>query len=71
MFIFIAVLEQTWRVQEFWCANYTRIPYFDREKKYLDIVNGHLARMETEWPKHIQVAKWIQVASMSLNLEEQ
>ncbi len=48
MVIFIAVLEQTWRVQEFWCATYTKIPYFEREIKYLDFVSGHLASTETE-----------------------
>jgi hypothetical protein len=32
MNILIAVLEQAWQVQEFWHANYTKIPYFDREK---------------------------------------
>ncbi len=31
---------------------------------YLDFVSGHLASAETEWPKHIQVTKLIQVASM-------
>ncbi len=36
---------------------------FDREIKYLDFVGGHLASAETEWPKHIQVTKKIQVAS--------
>jgi hypothetical protein len=39
---FIAVLELAWRVQEFWCANHTKIPNIDREIKYLDIVSGHL-----------------------------
>jgi hypothetical protein len=33
MVIFITVLEQAWQVQEFWCANYTKNPYFDREMK--------------------------------------
>ncbi len=27
----IAVLEQAWQVQQFLCANHTKIPYFDRE----------------------------------------
>jgi hypothetical protein len=49
MVIFIAVfLEQAWRVQEFWCANKTKIPYFDREINYLYFVSGHLASAETE-----------------------
>ncbi len=66
MVIFIAFLEQAWRVQEFWCAFYTKIPYFDREIKYLVFVSGHLASTETQWPKHIQVTKKIQVASIIL-----
>ncbi len=48
MVIFIAVLEQAWRVQEFWCAIYTKIPYFDREIKYFDFVSGHLASAEKQ-----------------------
>jgi hypothetical protein len=36
------------QVQEFWCANYTKIPCFDREIKYFDFVSGHLASAETE-----------------------
>jgi hypothetical protein len=56
-------LEQAWQVQEFWCANCTKNPYFTREIKYLDFVNGNLASAETERPKHIQVTKRIQVAS--------
>jgi hypothetical protein len=48
MVIFIAVFEQTWQVQEFWCANYTKIPYCDKEIKYLDFVSGHLVIAETE-----------------------
>ncbi len=48
MVIFIAVLEQAWQVQEFWCADYTKMPYFDTEIKYLDFVSGHLASAETE-----------------------
>jgi hypothetical protein len=48
MVILLAVLEQVWGVQEFWCANNTKIPYFDREIKYLDFVSGHLASAETE-----------------------
>ncbi len=44
MVIFVAVLEQAWQVQEFWCANKLyNIPYFDREIKYLDFVSGHLS----------------------------
>jgi hypothetical protein len=46
--ILIAVLEQAQQVKEFWCANHTKIPYFDREIKYFDFVSGHLAIMETE-----------------------
>jgi hypothetical protein len=38
MVIFIAVLEQARQVQEFWHANHTKIPYFDREIKYLDLL---------------------------------
>jgi hypothetical protein len=48
MFIFIAVLEQAWRIQQFVCANHTKNPYFDREIKYFDFVSGHLASAETE-----------------------
>jgi hypothetical protein len=62
MVIYIAVLEEAWWVQEFWCANHTKIPYFDREIKYLDFVSGHLASVETEWPKQIQVTESIQVS---------
>jgi hypothetical protein len=40
MVICIAVFEQTWQVQEFWCATYTKILYFDREIKYLDFVSA-------------------------------
>jgi hypothetical protein len=29
-------------------SNHTKIPYFDREIKYLDFVSGHLASAETE-----------------------
>ncbi len=38
----------SWQVQEFWCANHTKIPYFDREIKYLDFVSGNLASRGTE-----------------------
>jgi hypothetical protein len=48
MVIFVAVLGQAWQVQEFWCANHTKISYFDRDIKYLDFVSGHLASKETE-----------------------
>jgi hypothetical protein len=48
MVIFIAVLEQAWQVQEFWCTDYSTIAYLDREIKYLDFVSGHLASMEME-----------------------
>ncbi len=49
---FIAVLEQVWQVQQFLCANHTKILNFDREIKYLDFVSGHLASAETQWPKN-------------------
>ncbi len=45
---FIAVLEQAWQVQQFFCANLTKNPYFDRLIKYLDFVSGHLASAERE-----------------------
>jgi hypothetical protein len=48
MVVFIAVLESARRVEEFWCANNTKIPTIDREIKYLDFVNGHLASAETQ-----------------------
>jgi hypothetical protein len=41
-------LEQAWQVQEFWCANNKKNPYFDRETKYLDFISGQLASAETE-----------------------
>ncbi len=63
MVSFVAVLEQAWQVQQFLCANHTKIPCFDREIKYLDFVSGHLASAETQWQKIIQVTKSIQVAS--------
>jgi hypothetical protein len=53
MVILIAVLEQAWQGQEFWAANHTKIPYFDREIKYLDFVSGHLAIAETESDQNI------------------
>jgi hypothetical protein len=68
MVILLQFLEQAWRVQEFRCANYTKMPYFDRGLNYLDFVSGHLASTETEQPKHIQVTKQIQVASNCRNL---
>jgi hypothetical protein len=43
MVIFIEFLEQTWQVQQFVCANHTKIPHFDIEIKYLEFVSGHLA----------------------------
>jgi hypothetical protein len=46
--VILIVLEQAWLVTEFWCANHTKIPYFDREIKYLDCVSGHQASAETE-----------------------
>jgi hypothetical protein len=39
MVSFIAVLEQALQVQQFLCANHTKIPYVDRKKKYLDFVS--------------------------------
>ncbi len=39
---FIAVLEQTPQLQQFWCANSKKNPNIDREIKYLDFVSGHL-----------------------------
>ncbi len=48
MVSFIAGLEQAWQVQQFLCANHTKIPYFDREIKYLDFISGHLASAETQ-----------------------
>jgi hypothetical protein len=45
---FIAVLEQAWQVQQFLCANHTKIPYFDIEIKYLDFVSCRLASAETQ-----------------------
>ena len=44
---FIAVLEQTPQLQQFWCANSKKNPNIDREIKYLDFVSGHLASTET------------------------
>ncbi len=48
MVIFVAVLEKARQVQQFWCENHIKIPYFDREIKYLDFVSGHLTSTETE-----------------------
>jgi hypothetical protein len=48
MVIFIAIFKQDWQVQELWCANHTKNPYFDREIIYLDFVSDHLASVETE-----------------------
>ncbi len=45
---FIAVLEQTPQLQQFWCANSKKNPNTDREIKYLDFVSGHLASAETQ-----------------------
>jgi hypothetical protein len=45
---FIAVLEQTPQLQQFWCANSKKNPNIDRENKYLDFVCGHLASVETQ-----------------------
>ena len=45
---FIAVLEQTPQLQQFWCANSKKNPNIDREIKYLDFVSGHLASAETQ-----------------------
>jgi hypothetical protein len=33
---FIAGLEQAWQGQEYWCANYTKNPYSDKEIKYFN-----------------------------------
>ncbi len=44
---FIAVLEQTPQLQQFWCANSKKNPNIDREIKYLDFVSGHLPSAET------------------------
>jgi hypothetical protein len=38
----------TWQVQQFLCSNHTKIPYFDREIKYLDFVSGNLASAEIQ-----------------------
>ena len=48
MVSFVAVLEQAWQVQQFLCAKYTKIPYFDQEIKFLEFVSGHLASAETQ-----------------------
>ncbi len=45
---FIAVLEQTPQLQQFWCANSKINTNIDREIKYLDFVSGHLASAETQ-----------------------
>ncbi len=45
---FIAVLERTPQLQQFWCANSKNYPNIDREMKYLDFVSGHLASAETQ-----------------------
>jgi hypothetical protein len=45
---FIAVLEQTPQLQQFWCVNSKKNPNIDREIKYLDFVSGHLASAETQ-----------------------
>jgi hypothetical protein len=45
---FIAVLEQTPQLQQFWCANSKKNPNIDREIKYLDFVSVHLASAETQ-----------------------
>jgi hypothetical protein len=39
---FIAVLEQTPQLQQFWCANNKKNPNIDGEIKFLDFVSGHL-----------------------------
>jgi hypothetical protein len=59
---FIAVLEQTSQLQQFWCANSKKNPNIDREIKYLDFFSGHLASAETQGPKKSQVTKLIRVA---------
>ncbi len=45
---FVAVLEQTPQLQQFWCANSEKNPNIDREIKYSDFVSGHLASAETQ-----------------------
>ncbi len=51
---FIAVLERTTQLQQFWCANSKKNPNIDREIKYLDFVSGHQASPETQWPKKVR-----------------
>jgi hypothetical protein len=63
MVVFIAVLERTPLLQQFWCANSKNNPNIDRVIKYIDFVSGHLASAEKQWPKKSQVTKLIQVAS--------
>ncbi len=48
MVVFIAVLERTPQLQQFWCANSKKNPNIDREIKYLDFVSGHLVSAETQ-----------------------
>ncbi len=48
MVAFIAVLEQTSQLQQFWCANSKKNPNIDREIKYLGFVSDHLASAETQ-----------------------
>ncbi len=62
MVIFNAVLEQARQVQQFLCANHTKILCLDIEIKYLDFDSGYLASAETEWPK-FSSGDWMQVAS--------
>ncbi len=64
---FIAVLEQTPQLQQFWCANSKKNPNIDRNIIYLDFVSGHLASAETQCPKK-RVTKSIQVASLAIKL---
>ena len=56
------------------CKTLHEIEFWLR-KKYWSFVSGHLAKQETEWPKKIQVTKWIQVAStinhISANIDHQ
>jgi hypothetical protein len=47
MVIFIAIFEQAWQVPKNWCAKYTKIPYFEKEMKYLYFISGHLASTKT------------------------
>jgi hypothetical protein len=45
---FIAVLERSPQLQQFWCANRKKNPNIDRGIKYLVFVTGHQASAETQ-----------------------